>query len=177
VSQSEGQALGSKKKKYQVEEYKAAVFAILHAPPKDYGFNRTTWRIRDIHAAMKSKGLPLGKNYIMKVIKNEGYRFKNAKIVLTSTDPEYKEKLSEIIAILSTLGSNDRFFSIDEFGPFAIKINRCKINLQTGKAIGWMKLPSPTEFPGRDSIHPGGDESDTIFSSAFRLFVKSDVLG
>ena len=61
--------------------------------------------------------------------------------------------------------------------PYYDIVNRCKINLQTGKAIGWMKLPSPTEFPGRDSIHPGGDESDTIFSSAFRLFVKSDVLG
>ncbi len=133
VSQSEGQALGSKKKKYQAEEYKAAVFAILHAPPKDYGFNRTTWRIQDIHAVMKSKGLPLGKNYIMRVIKNEGYRFKNAKIVLTSTDPEYKEKLNEITAILSNLSPNDRFFSIDEFGPFAIKMQGGKSYMPPGQ--------------------------------------------
>jgi DDE superfamily endonuclease len=43
-------------------------------------------------------------------------------VVLTSNDPQYREKLAKIQSILSTLGSNERFFSIDEYGPFAVKM-------------------------------------------------------
>lgn len=44
-----------------------------------------------------------------------------AKEVLTSKDPNYKKKLETIKNILSNLKSLERFFSIDEFGPFAVK--------------------------------------------------------
>jgi hypothetical protein len=42
--------------------------------------------------------------------------------VLTSTDPEYREKLRGITRILSNLGPKEKFFSVDEFGPFSVKI-------------------------------------------------------
>lgn len=42
-------------------------------------------------------------------------------MVLTSTDPTYREKLQRVQSVLSSLGADERFFSIDEFGPFAIK--------------------------------------------------------
>src|SRR5580700_12252052 len=45
-----------------------------------------------------------------------------AKKVLTSTDPNYKDKLKKITSILQNLGPKEKFFSIDEYGPFAIKI-------------------------------------------------------
>jgi len=41
---------------------------------------------------------------------------------LTSTDPDYREKLIVITKILSNLKSNEKFFSIDEYGPFSIRI-------------------------------------------------------
>ena len=41
---------------------------------------------------------------------------------MTSTDPNYREKLAKITNILRNLKSNEKFFSIDEYGPFAIKI-------------------------------------------------------
>src|SRR5215475_9748165 len=41
--------------------------------------------------------------------------------VLTSRDPEYRTKLDNIQRILSGLGHNEGFFSIDEYGPFAVK--------------------------------------------------------
>ena len=60
-------------------------------------------------------------------MKEAGYSWKQARVVLTSPDPEYREKLAKIQSILSALGPNDRFFSIDEFGPFAVKMQggRC----------------------------------------------------
>jgi hypothetical protein len=77
----------------------------------------------------------VGKNTIGKIIKKEGYRFLKAREVLTSNDPEYKEKLRKITRILRRLGPNDRFFSIDEFGPFSVK------------QIGGRRLVPPGEYP------------------------------
>jgi hypothetical protein len=41
--------------------------------------------------------------------------------VLTSNDPEYKVKVERIQEILSQLKEDEAFFSIDEYGPFAVK--------------------------------------------------------
>jgi len=46
---------------------------------------------------------------------------RTAKRVLTSTDPQYQEKLAAVTKILSDLSESEKFFSIDEFGPFAVK--------------------------------------------------------
>ena len=59
--------------------------------------------------------------YSFEYIRKEGYAFKKAKRVLTSPDPLYKEKLEKITSILANLASNEKFFSVDEFGPCAIK--------------------------------------------------------
>lgn len=42
--------------------------------------------------------------------------------MLTSTDPHYRRKLRAITTILRNLRPDESFFSIDEFGPFAVKI-------------------------------------------------------
>lgn len=161
---------GNRKRKFEKEEYKEAIFSILHAPPKDYGYNRTTWRIPDIHSAMKSKNLAIGKNYIIKIIKNQGFRFRTAKKVLTSTDPEYKEKLKQITAILSTLGSNEKFFSIDEYGPFAIKMQggksrvlpgQGKIIQQFQKSKGWLIMTGALELSTNQMTHFYSTKKDT----------------
>jgi DDE superfamily endonuclease len=56
------------------------------------------------------------------MIKGAGYKWRKAKIVLTSNDPTYMEKLARIRFILSNLQPDEAFFSIDEFGPFAVKM-------------------------------------------------------
>jgi transposase len=125
-------------KKFEDPKYKNKVFKILHTPPSDYGLNRTTWRIEDLYNIMAKEGFPISKPYIRKVIKNAGYRFIKAKKVLTSNDPQYLEKLKSITGILSKLKPTESFFSIDEFGPFAIK-------LQSGRS--WVA-------PGENKIVP-----------------------
>jgi len=102
--------------------YQDAVFEILHAPPPAHGINRTTWRQKDIQSVMAKQGLPISQHNIRKIIKDAGYRYRKAKKVLTSTDPNYKDKLKEITRTLQHLGPKEKFFSIDEYGPFAIKI-------------------------------------------------------
>jgi transposase len=102
--------------------YEEAIFKILHAPPSSYGINRSTWRMEDIKSVMAEQGLHLSIGNIRKVIKNAGYRFRTAKKVLTSNDPDYKEKVQHIKNILANLGPKEKFFSIDEFGPLSIKL-------------------------------------------------------
>jgi transposase-like protein len=109
-------------RKHELEHYKEAVFAILHSPPSAHGINRTTWRVRDIRKVMSKQHAAIGKNGIQKIIHNAGYKFRKAKVCLTSNDPAYEQKVQEIMNILAELKPDERFFSIDEFGPFAVKM-------------------------------------------------------
>jgi transposase len=120
--------------KVKDEQYKKAVFEILHAPPSCYDINRTTWRLEDIQSIMLRHDLPIGQSAISKIINDAGYRYRKAKRVLTSTDPEYREKIKGITRILSNLGPKENFFSIDEFGPFAVKIQGGKSLVLRGHA-------------------------------------------
>jgi transposase len=103
-------------------ELSDAVFALLHTPPMDSGFNRTTWRLVDLHSALKTQGVLTTQNNLSMVIKQAGYQWKKARVTLTSSDPLYREKVEAIKKALSDLKDDEAFFSIDEFGPFAIKM-------------------------------------------------------
>lgn len=108
--------------KHNQESVKTAVFAILHSPPQSHGLNRTSWRMTDLKEVLRRQGVMVSKDIIRRIIKDAGFRFRSAKRSLTSTDPQYHEKLAEVTRILSELTPAQKFFSIDEFGPFAIKI-------------------------------------------------------
>lgn len=99
---------------------KEAVFKVLHSPPSDFGFNRTTWKRADLQQALKKTGSVLSKRDIRSIIREAGYRWLKAKQVLTSRDPEYRNKLDNVKAILQGLREDERFFSIDEYGPVAV---------------------------------------------------------
>src|SRR5262249_35270613 len=60
-------------RKFEDDRYKEMVFTILHAPPKDYGFNRTTWRLQDIYTVMTRLAMPISKGYIIRIIRGAGY--------------------------------------------------------------------------------------------------------
>jgi DDE superfamily endonuclease len=109
-------------KKSDDERLANTLFAVLHAPPSTYGINRTTWIMADLRRVLAEKGLPACARVIRKIIRDAGYSLRKAREVLTSNDPEYQEKLEKIQAILSGLGPDERFFSIDEYGPFAVKM-------------------------------------------------------
>ena len=121
--------------KAEDETIKSAVFSMIHSPPSEHNINRTSWKFEDICRCLSQQGVHVSKNLISKIIKKAGYKWRKAKTVLTSNDPKYREKLNRIKSILSTLGENDRFCSIDEFGPFAIKMK------------GGKRLVGPNEYP------------------------------
>lgn len=115
-------AYKARARKADDQAVKDAVFTLLHEPPSLSGINRTTWKMADVRAVLATRGFVLGADAIRAVIRAAGFRWKSAKVVLTSHDPEYRKKLAHIQDILASLGPEERFFSIDEFGPFAIKM-------------------------------------------------------
>ncbi len=112
----------SKNRKYDDPNLKDAVFALIHEPPSNHDINRTTWRMEDFRVVLAKSGYSACPDVLRKILKDAGYRWRKAKVVLTSRDPEYSAKLASIQDILSNLTIKDAFFSIDEFGPFAVKM-------------------------------------------------------
>lgn len=156
--------------KYDDPKYKDAVLSILHAPPSCFNINRTTWRMIDIKTIMAQKGLPICEENIRKIIKDAGYSFRKAKRVLTSNDPNYMEKLKEITIILSNLKSKEKFFSIDEYGPFAIKTQggtslvphgQTKTFPQWQKSKGSLIITAALELSSNQITHFYSDKKNT----------------
>jgi transposase len=109
-------------KKACIPAIQNAVFSLLHSPPSAYGFNRTTWRLADMKAALAVKhNDSISCDVIREIIVNAGWKWRLARRVLTSNDPEYREKVDRIKKTLAALERDEAFFSVDEYGPFAIK--------------------------------------------------------
>jgi hypothetical protein len=79
----------------------------------------------DIHRilAENAHGISRSRQKIRAILKNAGFKWRKARRVLTSNDPDYKAKVAAIKEILSELKEDQAFFSIDEYGPFAVKRN------------------------------------------------------
>jgi hypothetical protein len=122
-------------RKSEDEATKQAVFSLLHSPPSAFNINRTTWRMIDLKTCLAAKGVCLSKDILREIMRSAGYTWRKAKVVLTSNDPEYRKKVEHIQSILSNLGDDERFFSIDDFGPFAVKMK------------GGKRLVGPDEYP------------------------------
>ena len=96
---------------------------LIHEMPKLHNINRASWDLKSIVMAYKNYyNEPISKTTISTYLKEEGFKFRKAKEILTSHDPDFREKLDRIKAILANLGEDEKFFSVDEFGPFSVKI-------------------------------------------------------
>jgi transposase len=149
-------------RKYDDEALKKAVFGLLHEPPSNYDINRTTWIMPDLRRVLREKGQLACPDVIRTITKAAGYRWRKARIVLTSNDPAFSEKLDRIRSILSNLGSDEVFFSIDEFGPFAVKTKPGRMLTAPGeqrvvpqwqKSKGCLIMTAALELSGNQVTH------------------------
>ncbi len=125
-----------RKPKYRDSEcIKNAVFALLHSPPSQHDINRTSWKLADLRQCLSQQQILISETTISRIVKAAGFNWSKATEVLTSNDLDYQEKLARIKSVLSTLGENERFCSIDEYGPFAVKLK------------GGTRLVGPGEHP------------------------------
>ncbi len=116
----------------------------------------------DLRETLREKGHPACTSVIREAIRKAGYRWRSAKVVLTSNDPDYREKLDRVHSILRGLGETERFFSIDEFGPFAIKAKPGRVLAEPGsspsvpqwqKSKGWLIVTAALELSTNQVTH------------------------
>lgn len=156
--------------KFDKQDIKDAVFRVLHEPPSLYGINRTSWIMPDLSRVLGEMGKPAGRDVIRKITKQAGYKWRKARIQLTSKDPAYREKLANVQAILSKLGRDEAFFSIDEFGPFAVKMKQGRtldppgphrVVPQWQKSKGCMIMTAALELSGNQVTHFYSEHKNT----------------
>jgi hypothetical protein len=158
-------------RKFDNEEVKQAVFRLLHEPPANYGINRTTWIMPDLARVLRETGHPACPEVIRKITKAAGYRWRKARVVLTSSDPNYTEKLNHIRSILAGLRPDEAFFSIDEFGPLAVKMKpglalcppgEQRVVPQWQKSRGCLIMTAALELSGNQVTHFYSPRKNTI---------------
>lgn len=144
------------------ESFVKALFGLLHEPPSLSGFNRATWKMDDLRKTLAARGYQVGTAVIRQAVRKAGFRWRSAKVVLTSTDPDYREKLERVQNVLSNLGEDERFFSIDEYGPFAVKAKPGRKLAGPGenpsvpqwqKSKGWLILTAALELSRNQVTH------------------------
>ena len=144
------------------EQDRQFLFSVLHSPPSAHGINRTSWKMDDLHRILAETGHRMSPERIRRTIKAAGFRWRKAKVVLTSTDPDYRAKLDEIERILSTLKEDEAFFSIDEYGPFAVKTKGGRKRVGPGekyvvpqwqKSKGWTIITAALELSANQVTH------------------------
>lgn len=161
-----------KKRKHEDQSIIKELFKIFHSSPISYNINRTTWVQNDLKEIFeKETGINISKACIQKIISNAGYKIKKAKKVLTSNDPNYKDKVLKINRILSTLKTDEKFFSIDEYGPFAIKIQGGRDYVKNGeirtypqwqKSKGSLIITAALELSTNQVTHFYSDKKNTM---------------
>ena len=172
-----------------------AVFALLHTPPATVGYGRTSWRMDDLRNALAARGVRASEANIRRVIREGGYGWRKARVALTSTDPDYRSKVDLIKSTLADLAEENYFFSIDEFGPFAVKLRGGK-SLQSTAAVkvvpqwqrskGSVIVTAALELSTNQVTHFFSDEKNTdetlhlvellrrTYRHAHRIFLSCD---
>src|SRR5215831_13886375 len=106
-----------------IKERGERLLRLIHEPPQLHGVNRASWSLVSLAKAYENQyGTFISRSTVSDFFKRSGYKFKKARKVLTSTDPHFRENLAVIKQTLAKLEPDEKFFSIDEFGPFAVKM-------------------------------------------------------
>lgn len=155
-----------------IEEKKSNLIKLIHETPKIHGINRTSWSLKTLSEAYRKKySMVISRSMISEYIRSEGYAFRKAKKTLTSPDPLYREKLEKITYILSNLKNKEKFFSVDEFGPFSIKIQggyslikkgEVKTYPQWQKSKGSLICTAALELKTNQVTHFFSDKKNTV---------------
>ena len=111
-----------------------ALLEVLHNNPKAYGINRSSWTLRSLAAAFQTQyGIEISKSSAGRFLKDAGYSWKKSQRVLTSSDPDYEEKVRLVLRTLQNLKSDEVFYFIDELGPIQVKKHGGRLYAPKGK--------------------------------------------
>jgi transposase len=147
------------------------IIEILHESPSLHGINRASWSLKTLAQAYERKyKKPMGGSTVSEYVRAERYTFRKARRVLTSPDPKYREKMLEITKILAGLQEDEKFFSVDEFGPFSVRIQggraftkkgTTRVIPQRQRSKGRLTLTAALELSTNQVTHFYSEKKDT----------------
>ena len=98
------------------------ILELLHQKPNSFGINRTSWTQRTLIQAYKeSYDGTISRGSITRLLKNAGYSWRKARRVLTSPDPDYKDKVDLLLKTIRSLSGGEMLFFLDEWGPVQVR--------------------------------------------------------
>jgi len=99
-----------------------ALIEILHHKPNVYGINRSSWTYKSLaDAYAKQYGQTISPSSVGRILKEAGCTWKESKRVLTSPDPNYRDKVELLLRTLQSLKADEDLFFIDELGPLKVR--------------------------------------------------------
>jgi transposase len=110
------------KREAAVEMSRGRILDILHDRPRSFGISRASWNLPSLAKAYADKYSDrISNSGVGRAIRQAGYSIKKARRILTSPDPEYREKVEQVLSTLQNLRPDELFFFIDELGPLRVK--------------------------------------------------------
>ena len=98
------------------------ILEIVHAKPSAYGINRSNWnRPSIVRAYEQEHNARLSVSSVGELLRQTGYSIRKARKVLTSPDPNHREKVDLLLNTLQNLKPGELFFFVDELGPLRVK--------------------------------------------------------
>lgn len=105
-----------------IAERDTRIIDIIHTPPVAYNINRTTWTYGAITKAYFSEYHEhISTKTVERAINRTGCTWRRIRAVQTSPDPEYRSKVERLLDTLQRLKEGERFFFIDEVGPYRVR--------------------------------------------------------
>ena len=99
-----------------------ALIEILHHKPSVYGINRSSWTYQSLADAFtKQYGQKISPSSVGRILKEAGCSWKESRRVLTSPDPNFRDKVELLLRTLQSLKADEDLFFIDELGPLKVR--------------------------------------------------------
>jgi transposase len=122
VDRRHGKRPSSQRNVQRSEIRQKRILEILHDRPSSFGINRSNWNLESLARAYEARhGERLGKSTVGRLVSKSGYRFRKARKVLTSPDPDYREKVNLLLNTLHNLRDDELLFFVDELGPLRVR--------------------------------------------------------
>jgi transposase len=106
----------------KMELRKKRLIEIIHHKPKYYGVNRSSWNLLSLAKVYNEQyDEKISYQLVSRSLRRAKYTIKKARKVLTSPDPDYREKVDNLLTTLHSLGPDELLFFIDELGPLKVR--------------------------------------------------------
>ena len=155
----------------RMERRKKRLIEIIHHIPKYYNVNRSSWNLLSLAKVYTEQydDDKISYQLVSRSLKGAKYTIKKARRVLTSPDPEYREKVDNLLKTLHSLGPDDLLFFIDELGPLKVRKYGGRIYAKVNDAPTY-----PQNQVGKGSVSLAGALSATTNQVTWKYIQSKD---